>query len=248
MAEIIKENIDMEIQTAPEKILIVDDEHDILTLVKFHLTRAGFEVVEANNGKKAIEVARLEKPVLAVLDRMMPEMDGVEVCRELRASHPGIFILMLTAMDSEDQKVLGLEAGADDYVTKPFSGRELVARVKSMMRRHQMQQAPTLPPTTEAPTEKGLVIDLERRQVWKDGEELELTKLEFDLLKFLRDRPGLVFSRDQLLENVWGYDYYGDGRVVDVHLARLRKKLEADPSNPRYIHTIRGVGYKFSSK
>jgi two-component system alkaline phosphatase synthesis response regulator PhoP len=230
-----------------EKILVVDDESDIRTLVEFHLRRAGYEVILAENGPTALEHAYKEKPVVTILDRMMPGMDGVEVCKKLRTINPGMYIMMLTALDTEEQKVLGLEAGADDYVTKPFSGKELVARVKAMVRRNQYQiDAANIgaPPATVS----GLLIDPERRQVWKNGEELELTKLEFDLLKFLYDHSGLVFSRDQLLEQIWNYDYFGDGRVVDVHLARLRKKLEDDPSNPRYIHTIRGVGYRFSLK
>jgi DNA-binding response OmpR family regulator len=234
-----------------EKILIVDDEHDILMLVNFHLTRAGFEVVTATNGREAVEIANRENPSLVILDRMMPEMDGVEVCRQLRAGNPAMFILMLTALDTEEQKILGLEAGADDYVTKPFSGRELVARVRSMMRRNkfetevQVAAVTTVPDELKSTDESGLTVDAERRQVWKRGEEVELTKLEFDLLKYLFNNPGLVFSRDQLLEQVWNYDYFGDGRVVDVHMARLRKKLEDDPANPRFIQTIRGVGYKY---
>ncbi|NWJ44980.1 MAG: response regulator transcription factor [Chloroflexi bacterium] len=232
-----------------DKVLVVDDESDIRVLVEYHLKRAGYNVLVAEGGKQAIEIARKENPVVALLDRMMPEMDGVEVCRQLRQINPSMFIMMLTALDTEDQKILGLEAGADDYVTKPFSGRELVARVNAMMRRNKIQaEIISVPKATEAPSQTGLIIDSERRQVWKNGQELDLTKLEFDLLKYLHDHPGLVFSRDQLLEQIWNYDYFGDGRVVDVHLARLRKKLEEDPSNPRYVQTIRGVGYKFSNK
>ncbi|MEI7553739.1 response regulator transcription factor [Candidatus Chlorohelix sp.] len=232
-----------------DKVLIVDDESDIRILVEYHLKRAGYNVLVAAGGKEAIEIARRENPVVAVLDRMMPEMDGVEVCRQFRQINPNMFIIMLTALDTEDQKILGLSAGADDYVTKPFSGRELVARVTAMVRRNKIQAEIILAPkATEAPSKTGLIIDSDRRQVWKNGEEVDLTKLEFDILKYMYDHPGFVFSRDQLLEQIWNYEYFGDGRVIDVHLARLRKKLEEDPSNPRYVQTIRGVGYRFSDK
>ncbi|MEI6045677.1 MAG: response regulator transcription factor [Chloroflexota bacterium] len=240
-----------------EKILLADDEHDILMLVNFQLQRAGYQVLLAENGREALEIAQREQPALVILDRMMPEMDGVEVCKRLRQSNPDIYVIMLTAMGTEDQRVVGLEAGADDYISKPFNGRELVLRVKAMLRRSQQYPDKTAAeknlPNTNAITPRpviepnGIFIDPERRQVWKDGKEIELTKLEFDLLKFLFDNPGLVFSRDRLLERVWNYDYFGDERVVDVHMARLRKKLEDDPTRPRYIQTIRGVGYKYTS-
>jgi two-component system alkaline phosphatase synthesis response regulator PhoP len=239
-----------------EKILLADDEHDILMLVNFQLQRAGYQVLLAENGREALEIAERERPALAILDRMMPEMDGVEVCKHLRQSQPDMYVILLTALGSEDQRVLGLEAGADDYISKPFSGRELVLRVKAMLRRSQKLAVATAPEVpAKAPlvtagspeTTTGVFIDAERRQVWKDGAEIELTKLEFDLLKFLADNPGLVFSRDRLLERVWNYDYFGDERVVDVHMARLRKKLEDDPAHPRYIQTIRGVGYKYTA-
>lgn len=239
-----------------EKILLADDEHDILMLVNFQLQRAGYQVLLAENGREALEIAQRERPALAILDRMMPEMDGVEVCKRLRQSQPDMYVILLTALGTEDQRVLGLEAGADDYISKPFSGKELVLRVKAMLRRSQQLSVATAElPAVKTQTQAGAVaietvgvfIDAERRQVWKDGQEIELTKLEFDLLKFLSDNPGLVFSRDRLLERVWNYDYFGDERVVDVHMARLRKKLEDDPTHPRYIQTIRGVGYKYTA-
>jgi len=238
-----------------EKILLADDEHDILMLVNFQLQRAGYQVLLAENGREALEIAEAENPVLAILDRMMPEIDGVEVCKRLRQTHPDMYVIMLTALNAEDQRIVGLEAGADDYISKPFSGKELVLRVKAMLRRSQndairaMSEArkEELAATNPAPIETGVYIDAERRQVWKDGREIELTKLEFDLLKFLSDNPSLVFSRDRLLERVWNYNYFGDERVVDVHMARLRKKLEEDPTHPRYIQTIRGVGYKYTA-
>ncbi len=235
-----------------DKILLADDDPDILMLINFHLQRAGFQVLMTENGREALEIAEREKPVLAILDRMMPEMEGSEVCKILRRTNPDMFIILLTALTSEDQRVGGFEAGADDYISKPFSGRELVLRVKAMLRRNQTSVKVTNPGDgvkvnsgTPSST-SGVIIDLERRQVWKNGEEIELTKLEFDLLKHLYDNSGLVFSRGRLLEQVWNYDYFGDERVVDVHMARLRKKLETDPTHPRYIQTIRGVGYKYT--
>lgn len=237
------------------KVLLADDEHDILMLVNFHLQRAGYQVILAENGREALEKARQEQPVLAILDRMMPEMDGVEVCRQLREASPGMFIIMLTALAAEEQRIGGLEAGADDYMIKPFNAKELTLKVQAMLRRSYAQQPVnvgvtlsevSLSPMPTFDSSNALNLDAERRQVWKKGVEVELTKLEFDLLKFLFEHPGLVFSRDRLLEQVWNYDYFGDERVVDVHMARLRKKLEEDPSRPRFIQTIRGVGYRYT--
>jgi DNA-binding response OmpR family regulator len=230
------------------KILIADDAEDIVQLVNFHLKRAGFTVLIANNGKAALELARQEDINIAILDWMMPEINGVEICKILQAEKPEVYVLILTALNSEDQRVAGLEAGADDYVTKPFSGRELVARVKNAAKRlfPNSSTAEEAAPMVTARTNGGLRIDSERWQVWKEGKEIELTRLEFELLKFLFVNPNIVFSRDQLLNQVWNYGYVGDDRVVDVHMARLRKKLESDPAQPRYIQTIRGVGYKYS--
>lgn len=234
-----------------QTILLADDEQDILMLVNFHLQRAGYQVILAENGREALEKAVEAKPVLAILDRMMPEIDGVEVCRRLRQTNPGIFIIMLTALAADDQRISGLEAGADDYMIKPFNAKELVLKVKAMMRHFELSNKPPQENSAgeaenRAASNNNLLINTESRQVWKDGAEIELTKLEFDLLKFLFENPGIVFSRSRLLEQVWNYDYFGDERVVDVHMARLRKKLEGDPSHPRYIQTIRGVGYKYT--
>ncbi len=248
-----------------EKILLADDEQDILMLVNFHLQRAGYHVILAENGKEALEKAYQEKPLLAILDRMMPEMDGMEVCRKLREASPGMYIIMLTALATDGHRIDGLEAGADDYIAKPFNPRELTLKVRAMLRHaHAAQESfiaqsqtelilpatngngHTHSPLPEANNSLTITLDGERRQVWKDSGEIELTRLEFDLLKFLFEHPGLVFSRNRLLEQVWNYDYFGDERVVDVHMARLRKKLESDPSHPRYIQTIRGVGYKYT--
>ena len=241
-----------------EKILLADDEHDILMLVNFHLQRAGYQVILAENGKEALEKAELEKPVLAILDRMMPEMDGIEVCRRLREINPGIYIIMLTALATDEHRFGGFEAGADDYIVKPFNAKELTMKVKAMVRHANEKQAALAQAATLSPVgdgslfsktvavTNGLLVNQDRRQVLKNGSEIELTKLEFDLLQFLYEHPNLVFSRDRLLEQVWNYDYFGDERVVDVHMARLRKKLEEDPAHPRYIQTIRGVGYKYT--
>jgi DNA-binding response OmpR family regulator len=241
-----------------EKILLADDEHDILMLVNFHLQRAGYQVILAENGREALEKAEQEKPILAILDRMMPEMDGVEVCRRLREVNPGIYIIMLTALATDEHRIGGFEAGADDYIVKPFNAKELTLKVKAMIRHaNEKQAALTQAGAAYAAAEgnlltkvgtasNGLLVNQDRRQVLKNGAEIELTKLEFDLLQFLYEHPNLVFSRDRLLEQVWNYDYFGDERVVDVHMARLRKKLEEDPAHPRYIQTIRGVGYKYT--
>ena len=226
------------------KILLADDEQEVLMLVNFHLQRAGYTVVLAENGLEALEIAAQEKPVLAILDRMMPEMDGVEVCRRLREVSPGMYIIMLTAMADDEQRIDGLEAGADDYMSKPFNAKELILKVNAMLRRG--TKIVPAQDSVHLVVEDGLTMDAERRQVWKKGVEVELTKLEFDLFKYLFDHPNLVFSRDRLLEQVWNYDYFGDERVVDVHMARLRKKLEEDPTRPRFIQTIRGVGYKYT--
>lgn len=240
-----------------EKILLADDEHDILMLVNFHLQRAGYQVILAENGREALEKAEQEKPVLAILDRMMPEMDGVEVCRRLREVNPGIYIIMLTALATDEHRFGGFEAGADDYIVKPFNAKELTMKVKAMVRHANEKQAALAQASVgvvsegnllakTVPVSNGLLVNQDRRQVLKNGSEIELTKLEFDLLQFLYEHPNLVFSRDRLLEQVWNYDYFGDERVVDVHMARLRKKLEEDPAHPRYIQTIRGVGYKYT--
>lgn len=239
-----------------QTILLADDEQDILMLVNFHLQRAGYQVILAENGREALEKAAETPPALAILDRMMPEIDGVEVCRRLRQINPGIFIIMLTALAADDQRIGGLEAGADDYMVKPFNAKELVLKVKAMMRHLNVSQqaieeanrtpAPEVSNDSVIRQNDSIIINIESRQAWKDGIEIELTKLEFDLLKFLFENPAIVFSRSRLLEQVWNYDYFGDERVVDVHMARLRKKLENDPSHPRYIQTIRGVGYKYT--
>lgn len=229
------------------RILVVDDEKNILELVRFNLEREGYQVLTALDGARGLELARRENPDLIVLDVMLPGMSGLEVCRELHRdpATKDIPIIMLSARAEELDRVLGLEMGADDYVTKPFSPRELVARVKARLRRSRPEdgredQAP------EARLDFGrLVIDEDRFAVYIDGKKQDFTPKEFDLLRFMARQPGKVFSRDQLLEQVWGYDYAGDSRTVDVHIRHIRQKLEHLPGGAQLIETVRGVGYRF---
>jgi len=222
------------------KILVVDDEQPIADILKFNLEKEGYKVVVAHDGEKAVELAQTEDPDLILLDIMLPKMDGNEVCREVRKTH-NMPIIMLTAKDSEIDKVLGLELGADDYVTKPFSNRELIARVKANLRR---QQIPTdSVKTTEDIKVSNITVHPEAYSVSKDGEHIDLTHREYELLYYLARHIGQVMTREHLLETVWGYDYFGDVRTVDVTVRRLREKIEDDPSNPTWIITRLGVGY-----
>ncbi|WP_174615195.1 response regulator YycF [Virgibacillus ihumii] len=224
-----------------QKILVVDDEQPIADILKFNLEKEGYQVVIANDGDEAIELAGSEDPDLVLLDIMLPGKDGNEVCREIRKTQ-SMPIIMLTAKDAEIDKVLGLELGADDYVTKPFSNREIIARVKANLRRQ--QQIPEDGVKTTKNIEIGrLVIHPDAYAVTRDGEQLELTHREFELLHYLARHIGQVMTREHLLETVWGYDYFGDVRTVDVTIRRLREKIEENPSNPMWIVTRRGVGY-----
>lgn len=227
-----------------KKILIVDDEKNIVDILKFNLAREGFKTVQAYDGQQALDMAREEEPDLILLDIMLPKVDGFTVCRKLREKM-NTPIIMLTAREEELDKVLGLELGADDYMTKPFSTRELMARVKANIRRTSMD-AETATDTSGVLEYGSLKIDINRYEVRRDDEVIELTLREFELLKFLAAQLGQVFSRENLLEKVWGYEYYGDVRTVDVTVRRLREKVERDPGNPEYIMTKRGVGYYFS--
>ncbi len=228
-----------------KKILIVDDEKNIVDIVKFNLKKEGFDTLEAYDGEEAISVALEENPDLILLDVMLPKLDGFEVCRRLRESI-STPILMLTAKVEEVDKVLGLELGADDYITKPFSTRELMARVKANLRRHSIENSDK---SYSNVIECGdLRIDLDRYEVSRNGEVIDLTLREFELLKFLASQAGQVFTREVLLQKVWGYEYYGDVRTVDVTIRRLREKIEKDPSNHQYVLTKRGVGYYFNNK
>ena len=217
-------------------VLIVEDEEAIRDLVAFHLEAAGFQVRQASDGVDGLRLALEEPPDLLLLDLMLPGLDGVALLRALRRESR-VPVIMLTARTEEADRVRGLELGADDYVGKPFSPRELVARVKAVLRR------------TDPPGERlaagGVEIDLSAHRCFVDGVERELTLTEFGILRMLMERPGQVLTREMLLEKVWGFDYYGDARTVDVHMRHLREKVEAEPSRPRLIETVRGVGYRF---
>ncbi|MGI5836340.1 MAG: response regulator [Chloroflexota bacterium] len=224
-----------------EKILVVDDEVKIARVVRAYLEREGFRVVEAYDGKEALEVARREKPDLVVLDLMLPEISGWDVCRALR-QESSVPILMLTARDDDTDKIVGLELGADDYMTKPFNPKELVARVRAIFRRVGPQRA-----TGEVIVFGDLRMDLEKREVLVNGHQVHLTPTEFDLLKVMAQHPGRVFSRAQLLDLVAGASFEGYDRAVDSHIKNLRQKIEKDPRKPHYVQTVFGVGYKFVS-
>ncbi|WP_026675540.1 response regulator YycF [Alkalihalobacterium bogoriense] len=223
-----------------KRILVVDDEKPIADILKFSLEKEGYEVLCAYDGIKAIELAKQENPDIMLLDIMLPYKDGMEVCREVRKTH-NMPIIMLTAKDSEIDKVLGLELGADDYVTKPFSTRELIARVKANLRRHSNTTEDT--DTTKDITIGDLIIQPDAYLVKKRGDIIELTHREFELVHYLAKHIGQVMTREHLLQAVWGYDYFGDVRTVDVTVRRLREKVEDNPSYPIWIITRRGVGY-----
>ena len=227
---------------AEYRILVVDDEEPIAKILEFNLRKEGYDVIVANDGEKAVELAFSEDPDLILLDLMLPKKDGMEVCREVRAQK-NIPIIMLTAKNSEIDKVLGLEFGADDYVTKPFSTRELMARVKVNLRRVAKQTEGVEEKNTSEVVIKDIVIYPEAYIIKKNGEEVDLTRREFDLFYYLAQHRGQVLTRENLLQTVWDYDYFGDVRTVDVTVRRLREKVETDSSQPEYIMTRRGVGY-----
>lgn len=225
------------------KVLVVDDEKPISDIIKFNLVKEGFNVITAYDGEEAVAKVKQSQPDLVLLDVMLPKLDGFQVLRKIR-EHYAIPVIMLTAKEEEVDKVLGLELGADDYITKPFGMRELIARVKANIRRAEITPQPE--ENGEAVVETGnLRIDLDRYEVAKSGEVIELTLREFELLKFLVVQDNQIFTREQLLKDVWGYEYFGDIRTVDVTVRRLREKIEDDSSNPKYIMTKRGVGYYF---
>ncbi len=226
-----------------KKVLIIEDEKAISDIIKFNLAKEGFDIETAYDGESGLKKALEWKPDLILLDIMLPIMDGFQVCKKVREVST-VPILMLTAKEEEVDKVLGLELGADDYITKPFGMRELIARIKSNMRRTERSAAPQTTPS-QIQEYGNLEIDLNRYEIRKNGIALELTLREFELLKYLAERENKVFSREQLLEEVWGYEYYGDIRTVDVTVRRLREKLEDDSSDPKYIMTKRGIGYYF---
>ncbi len=221
-----------------QKILVIDDEQSILNLVSAYLRPEGYEVYTASDGPSGLKSARAYKPDLIVLDIMLPSMDGMEVLTRLRRESD-IYVIMLTAKTEETDKIVGLSVGADDYVTKPFSPRELVARIKAALRRLQTGGNRAL--DRNVLNFRHIRIDTRSRQVWVEDQEIELTAIEFDLLKTLAEHHGMVLTREQLLEKVWGHDYFGEIRVVDVHVGHIRQKL----GDEDYIATVRGVGYRF---
>lgn len=228
---------------ADEKVLIVDDEEHIVELLQFNLVNAGYKVITANNGLDALKKVKENKPDLLLLDLMLPGMDGLDVCKEIKRDKETskTSIIMLTAKSEELDKILGLELGADDYITKPFSIRELLARVKAVLRRSSSDEI------SEEIYEIGrLKVDFERHEVLINNEKVELTLKEFELLEILIKNKGKILRRETLLDKVWGYEYIGETRTVDVHIRYLRKKVEDDDKNPKFIETIRGAGYRFN--
>ena len=230
-------------------ILIVEDEQNIVDILSFNLSREGYDTLEAYDGPTGLQLALESNPDLILLDLMLPGMNGFDVCRKVREAGSSTPIIMLTAREEETDKVLGLELGADDYITKPFSMRELLARVKANIRRVSMTPAPAAPaelPAKDLVRLGRVTIDREKATIFKDGRPLDLTQREYDLICFLASQPGKVFSREALMEHVWNYEgYVGDVRAVDVAVRRLREKIEDDPAAPKFIVTKRGMGYLF---
>lgn len=238
--------------TVGKTVLIVEDEQNIVDILSFNLEREGYDTLEAYDGNTGLQLALEQNPDLVLLDLMLPGMDGFEVCRRIRETGSAVPILMLTAREEETDKVLGLELGADDYITKPFGMRELLARVKANIRRSAMApvQGEQVQPASGNKLELGRVtVDQEKATVYKDGNPLELTQREYDLICYLASQPGKVFSREALMEHVWNYEgYVGDVRAVDVAVRRLREKIEDDPASPKFIVTKRGMGYLFAGE
>ncbi|HAT4264327.1 DNA-binding response regulator [Clostridium perfringens] len=226
-----------------KKVLIVDDEEHIRELIKFNLKKEGYDIEVAINGVEALNIIREIKFDLILLDLMLPEIDGLEVCKEIRRNEEtsDIPVMMITAKGEEFDKVLGLELGADDYITKPFSIRELMARVKALLRRSNVKKEENIIKFGD------VVVNFKTREVIKGTQNVELTLKEFELLKLLIKNKDNILTRELLLDKIWGYEYIGETRTVDVHIRHLRKKIESDDKNPQYIQTIRGVGYKFTS-
>ncbi len=232
-----------------KRILIVEDEKNIVDILSFNLSKEGYETLEAYDGEAGLQLALEQNPDLILLDLMLPKMDGFDVCRNLRKENRSTPVIMLTAREEETDKVLGLELGADDYITKPFSMRELLARVKANIRRNEMVAGSPAPAPSGSRMELGRIsIDPDQMVVYKDGRALELTQREYELIKFLASQPGKVFSREALMEHVWNYEgYVGDVRAVDVAVRRLREKVEDDPASPQFVVTRRGLGYYFNA-
>ncbi|MDF8374433.1 response regulator transcription factor [Weissella paramesenteroides] len=229
------------------KVLVVDDEPSLQTLLTYNLKKSGFDVVSAVDGKQALDIIHEQKIDIALLDIMLPEESGVDVTRELRAEKNQIPIIMLTALDDEIDKVVGLEIGADDYVTKPFSPREVIARVHAVLRRFSQKTQTEKEQSVKHSQSYGrLTIDFDKMVVQFDGEIVKLTPKEYELLAYMAEREGRVLSRETILDGVWGYEFSGpDTRMVDMHLSHLRDKIELDPKHPVYLKTVRGFGYRF---
>ncbi len=227
------------------KILVTDDEKDIVELISYNLEKEGFSVIKAYDGEAALRIAKLQKPDLLILDLMLPQMSGIDVCKAVRNNQDtaNLPIIMVTAKADETDKIIGLEIGADDYITKPFSIKELVARVRAILRRRRDDKKQQL---KEKFSYRGLKIDYSSYEITVDGKKVTLSPTEIKLLFFLTQHPGRVYSRGQILDNVWGHDTFVTPRAVDVHIKRLRSQIEKDIDNPRYIITVRGVGYKFN--
>lgn len=231
-------------KVADEKILIVDDEEHIRELLKYNLEKNSYKCISAENGIDALKIVKDQKPRLVLLDLMLPKLDGYEVCKEIRKDNEisSTPIIILSAKDEEFDKILGLELGADDYITKPFSVREVLARVKAILRRT------SLHPIEKSYTFGNLTIDFEKHEVTKNDKKIELTLKEFELLEMLIKNKGRVMTRDNLLDKIWGYEFIGETRTVDVHIRHLRQKIEDDDKNPKFIETIRGVGYRYKNE
>lgn len=234
--------ITMEGIMSKEKVLIIDDEEHIVELIRYNLENEGYETILAYDGVEGISLAEKYRPSLILLDVMLPEMNGLKVCRALRKGKETskIPIIMLTAKSEEIDKIIGLELGADDYITKPFSIRELLARIKAVLRRSGSEVK-----ISEVYSFQDVVVDFGKHQVKKNGIPVDLTLKEYELLEILMKNQGEVLKRDFLLEKIWGYDYIGETRTIDVHIRHLRKKLEEDDKNPEFIETVRGIGYRF---
>ncbi len=229
-----------------QAVLVIEDEENLLKAIKYNLEQDGYKVQSAMDGEQGLEMARQTQPSMIILDIMLPKLDGIEVCRILRRES-NVPILMLTAKSEEIDRVVGLELGADDYVTKPFSMRELMARTKAVLRRYSLSASNTAKESGKILRAGKLEVNISKHVVTLDGEPLELKPREFDLLALLVENAGRALTRDRILENIWGQDYYGDTRTVDVHIRWLREKIEGDPGSPKQIITIRGVGYRFDA-
>lgn len=225
------------------KVLIVEDEASIRKFIAINLERSGFEPLEADTGEKALELARTCKPGVMVLDVMLPGIDGFEVLKRLREEMPGLIIIMLTARGQDTDKITGLESGADDYMVKPFNPHELTARIRTILRRTERRQ-----PDETSLSYKNLLMDLKSQKFLKDGTEIELTPTEFSVLKLFMSNVGRALSRNELFNSVWGKNYFGDLKTLDVYIRRLREKIEEDPSKPQYIETVWGYGYRWCDK